>query len=235
MKKFFIGVVLSVLFVAQSAFALPFGEESPEILADMYKNPAHYVCIGTDNFGLSYYLDKTTINVHEYAPPNYIIAFKTMYHLLASDGRNVSEHAGYSRNPIIRYKYDYSSRKMYVEKFDSAGNSYWKYVDVSPLSKEQQRKMNGGDFRSRAREISSGEIAFYLAYNMSFFDEPVMAKDFIENGLSRMIPLQKLNLSDTRNGDTQTTHEYNHRTNQIEVWQHTYNKNTKSFDSKRIK
>lgn len=233
MKKSISLLLVGILIMYFSnIYAGIFGESRPEVLEDMYKNPSHYVRIGTENFGLSYYLDKTTINVHEYAPPNYIISFKTVYHHI--DSRSKKEDAGYSTENMTRYKYDYTTRKMYVEKFDSNQNSYWKYVDVSPLSSEQQRRMSGQDFRNRSREIAGGEIAFYLAYNIRFYDEPIIAEDFIKYGRSRMIPLAKLNLSDTNDGTTHTSHEYNHKTNQIEVWQHKYNKLTKSFDSKRI-
>ena len=131
------------MIISSVSYAGIYGDDDPAILSDMYKNPAHYVHIGSDNFGLSFYLDKTTVNVHEYAPPNYIIAFKTAYyHLAESPGKkSAEEHAGYTNDGIQRYKYDYSNRKMYIEKYDANENSYWEYL--APLSEEQQRKMSG--------------------------------------------------------------------------------------------
>ena len=238
MKKIFI-LTFMLMMIAANCSATIHGDDNPEILEDMYKNPSNYVNIGTENFGLSYYLAKNTINVEKYAPPNYIISFKMIYHLLTPDrDRKIKvEYAGYANNSTIRYKYDYSSRKMQIEKYDENNNPYWSDVDVSPITPEKSKKMNGQDFRNREREIGGGEIAFYLAYKMSFFDNPIIAKDFINDGRSKMIPLLNYGLPKLKHtSDKQLSrYEYNHNTNQIELWQYTYNDSTKDFSAKKIK
>lgn len=229
-------IALMVLMTSSVACARIYGNDDPAVLNDMYENPMHYIHIGSDNFGLSFYLDRTTVNVHEYDPPNYVIAFKNVYHLFTPDldQKVLKEYAGYAYDGIRRYKYDYSSRKMYVEKYDSTGNPYWELL--APLSDEQQRKMIGGEIRGYERDIAQGEIAFFLAYGISFYEHPETdaSENFIINGRSRMMPLLKLNLLNTTNDTTHTSHEYNHKTNKIEVWQYTYNKATHKIDSKRI-
>ena len=233
-RHLLIGIIIFV--VSCSVPAMAQEVDGSDILAEMYRDPSRFVCIGTENFGLSLYLDKDTVNVHQYAPPIYIIAFETVYHLF--DYRTTQERAGdryATMGGITRYKYDFDSREMYIEKYDSNGQPYWKYVDVAPISSEQSRKMSGQDFRDRYRAIMGGEVAFYLAYGMSFFDKPVMAEDFIENGRSRMIPLVQLNLKEERDENSQIGYKYNHRTRQVETWRYTYNKNSKSIDEKQIK
>ena len=238
MKKI-LGLTLMLMFIASSCFAGPYGKNNPIILEDMYKNPSNYVNIVTENFGLSYYLAKNTINVEKYSPPNYIISFKMIYHLFTPDKDMIKEveYAGYANNSTIRYKYDYSSRKMQIEKYDENHNPYWSDVDVSPITPEKSKKMRGQDFRDREREIGGGEIAFYLAYKISFFDNPIIAKDFINDGRSKMIPLLNYGLPKLkRTSDKQfSRYEYNHNTNQIELWQYTYNDSTKDFSAKKIK
>ena len=226
-------VALAVFMISSVSYARINGND-PAVLADMYKNPMHYVHIGADNFGMTYYLDRTSVNVQEYAPPNYIIACTKVYHHRTYVGNADEEQAGYTSERVNRYKYDYASRKMYVERYDSVGNPYWEYL--APLTDEQQRTMSGGAARGYERAVAQGEIAFFVAYRISFYERPTteVAKQFITHGRSCMMPLIKLNLSDTNDGTTHTSHEYNHKTNQIEVWQYTYNKATRKFDSKRI-
>ena len=238
--KIFCSLILGLIFLLNTAvtYATRYGEEDPAMLADMYKNPARYIHIGSDNFGLSFYLDKTTVESHEYAPPIYIIAFKPVYHLFTPDleQRIEVEYAGYTANGVQRYKYDYSTRKMYIEKYNQNGNSYWE--NIAPLTKEQMSHMIGGDIRYHERKLTAGEIAFYLVYGMSFFEQPTYgAADFINNGISYMIPLLHSTLPKIEGNtpEKQSRYYYNHRTNQVEVWQWTYDKNTGKGDLKKIR
>ncbi len=237
--KIFCSLIVGLMLLMNTAVtgATRYGESDPAMLADMYKNPARYIHIGSDNFGLSFYLDKTTIESHEYAPPIYIIAFKPVYHLLSeSPGKKgADEYAGYNGG-IRRYKYDYSSRKMYIEEQDSNGSSYWK--NISPLTKEQISHMNGGEIRYHSKLITAGEIAFYLVYGISFFEQPTYgAANFINLGISSMIPLLHSTLPkfEGNTPENQFSYYYNHRTNQVEVWQMTYDKNTRKSDFKKIR
>ena len=197
MRNLFRLIIALTLFVTSTVAQARSISDDPAVLADMYKNPMHYVHIGDDNFGMTYYLDITGIYVHEYSPPDYIIACTEVYHHRTYIDGADEEQAGYASDRTTRYKYNYASREMYVEKYDSAGNPRWEYLP--PLSDEQQRKMSGGVLRGYERLVAQGEIAFFVAYGISFYEQPATtaSENFIVHGRSRMIPLLKLDLSDT--------------------------------------
>ena len=165
MKKFLL--VLCMLLLATTALAFPKVENSDEILADMKANPARYIRFGGASIGLSFYIDKNSINVHKYEPPEYIIAARKLTHADSGQGgRQAIEFDG-----LMRYRYDYNHRKMYYETEDENGRLIWKHIDPS-LSKTYHDD----------NYIAAGEILFYLAYNMNFYDKVATksAREYIE-------------------------------------------------------
>lgn len=68
---------------------------------------------------------------------------------------------------ILRFAYNYTTRNMFVEKKDENGNIVWQYLDPSKAD-DYEYYQNG-----LQQMLSAGECAFYLAYNMSFYDQPV--------------------------------------------------------------
>ena len=68
---------------------------------------------------------------------------------------------------VLRFAYDYKTRNMFVEKKDENGNIVWQYLDPSKAD-DYEYYHNG-----LQQMLSAGECAFYLAYNMSFYDQPV--------------------------------------------------------------
>lgn len=178
MRKYIIRLLLLfVMFVSISSitYAGVNGENDPAVLAAIYRNPTNYVRYGGQSTGVSYFIEKDSINVHKYAPPNYIISVMTVFY--ASNGMTspgFMETARYRGD--VRYAYDYSQHTMYIERIDENGNSVWEYIDPSAYGSFESYKSG------RDAIIAAGEIAFYLAYNMSFYESPVSLGDKIING-----------------------------------------------------
>ena len=144
------------------------------------------------------------IDVEKYEPPNYVISFQNIEHY--------SSTTDFVKSRTSRYSYDLDFRRMYVEIcVDDV--CHWEYLDPNKI------KAGSGFDKMTYRYISAGELAFYLAYNQSFYDEIQSAelKRFVEEGRSR-VPL--VNLPD--GGDSQIGHIYNHRTGEMEWWKWDY-------------
>ncbi|WP_407398483.1 hypothetical protein [Anaerovibrio sp.] len=163
-------LIVCMLLLATTALAFPKVENSDAILADMKANPSRYVRFGGASVGQHYYIDKISINVHKYEPPEYIIAARWVTRSYVIAGENVYEDI--RLDTTMRYKYDYDQRKMYFETTDENGNLIWKHIDPS-LSKSYHDD----------NYIAAGEILFYLAYNMSFYDKIAThcAREYIES------------------------------------------------------
>lgn len=152
MKKIFsVFIIISVMMFSTACFASMFD--------DLRNNP-NYIYCGHTGSGFAIFLDKTSINVHEYNPPYYTIAFIRIN--WASTPPMYSSTGEVAKPKVQRYHYDYDTRKIYKEDFDINNNAFWEYVDPVDYS-----KTNGG--RSI---LAEAELVFYLAYNMSFFDKP---------------------------------------------------------------
>lgn len=191
--------------MAGNCFAFGKVSNEQEILADMYANPRNYVCYGGASTGFSFYINKRSIDVQQYTPPNYIIAAREITHHLLPGENIVGDR-------VMRFRYDYKLHKMWLETFDENNNLYWK--EINPAKSKNYHDDNW---------VAAGEILFYLAYNISFYDEikTQAAKDYINEGRSRF---SLLNLDN--GGDGTVWHVYNHKTNQIEWWK--YMKNPKT-------
>lgn len=200
--------ILMALFSVCAVMVMMWGNvkaNDEEALADLYANPSEYICYGMYGMGESEFLDKRTINVHEYNPPYYIIAFKSVRHVRLYKNKEYVTKV-YTR----RYYYNYDTRKMYYETYDKNGNQQWVYVNEKDRTWKGEGDRHDGD-------ISGGELAFYLAYHMHYFGHPVGReyKRYIDEGRS-YLGLDKL----YNNGDTTIWHYYNHRTNKIEGWKY---------------
>lgn len=214
MRKFLLTVIL--LLIAMTAMAFPRVSNSDDILRDMYATPSKYIRYGGASTGLSFLIDRTSVNVHKYAPPQYIIAARKITHF------NNGQHGeAIEADEIIRYSYDYNTKKMYVEERDNNGNNTWRYINPAASKSYHDDNL-----------ISAGEILFYLAYNMSFYDNAatLTSYQFINEGLSGL-PLVNL----PNDGDDTIWHFYNHKTNQIEWWKHVYNQKSKTSDLVKVK
>lgn len=143
-----------------------FASTGSSVLINSLKNDPNYIYIGGVGSGFAILLDKTSINVHEYNPPYYTIAF------IRIDYSNIPPRVPIEaiKSSVHRYHYDYDTRKIFSEGFDKT----WHYVDPVDLS-----KTNGG--RSM---LAEAELVFYLAYDMSFFDKPLSPRmqEYIKTG-----------------------------------------------------
>ena len=201
------------LSVTSTSFAIEKVANSDAILTDMYANPGKYIRYGGASTGLSFFIDKSSINVHKYNPPEYIIAAQVITHF------NAVLREGIIKATTYRYRYDYVARRMYREVADGNGAVQWQLVD--PSASKSYHDDNW---------VALGEIMFCLAYNMSFYDRPIVAKQFINDGLS-VLPLVNL----PNGGDRTVWHCYNHKTKQIEWWKYVKNQRTNKEEFLRIK
>ena len=156
-------MVLLLGFSTTSTYALKHNYD-PTLLADMYRNPKNYIALGGAGTGLSLYMDKNSINVHEYNPPYYIIAFKKVSFYVHPSAENNGQWVEDAESSIERYYYDFDNKKMYWEHkyLYPVEKTEWEYIDP------QKSDSTSG---SRAM-FAAGEIAFFLAYNMNFYGNP---------------------------------------------------------------
>ncbi len=175
--------------------------DNEDPLAAMYREPGRYITYGGVGTGSVVMLDRNSINVHLYNPPYYIIAFDSRLHFCPGTVNTSNKMpTEFVREPQIkRFRYDYNQKKIYIESVKN-GQTYWKYID--PDAEDKSTASGWGP------AMSGAEIAFYLAYQMPFFDPPYgsYSKDFIVNKRS-YLPLDKLP------GDGR--HYYDHQKKQI--------------------
>lgn len=142
---------------------------SASLFDDLRNNP-NYIYYGGAGTGISFFLDKTSINVNKYEPPVYIIAFINMSYSAGFPKGGTPE----SVSPkTVWYKYNYDSRKMYLGRQNVDGILSWEYIDTKNANKNSALNSI----------IAGGEIAFYLAYNINFYkDGPLSwyAKSYFE-------------------------------------------------------
>lgn len=110
-------------------------------------NSNFILCDG--HMGTAWYVDRSSLSVQEYEPPQYIIAVNIVS-VDQADAGNTS----ISNVRTYRFFYNYDSRKMYV---DANGNSNWRYLDPQ------------GAWAETGVKMPAGEIAFALAYNLKFY------------------------------------------------------------------
>ena len=177
MKKVFLTLIVLIMILINSVVSAE--EIDSDILVnDMYNNPKNYVYIGhISNAGDSIFVMKSSVDVQEYKPPKYIIKVRCAQFwarglvplkFRPKDTANLS--VGF------RFMYDYNLKKIYVEERDKNNKINWRQLD--------EKKANGGLLSMKSMEFTAAELAFYWAYNMSFFDEPVsdIAKQYIKKG-----------------------------------------------------
>ena len=144
------------------------------LLVDMNKNPSKYIGLGGAGTGISVWMDKTSINVHMYSPPIYIIELKKIFYSVQPNMEKVGIMNVGAGSELERFKYDFNQKKMYREIKYNNGKAAWE--EISP--KEYEGTSGGRSV------IATGEIAFYLAYNMSFYERPMSTglQYYLEHG-----------------------------------------------------
>lgn len=149
---------------------------------DVYFNgDKNYIQVGGSGTNNTNYIDRSSLNVHKYEPPYYIIAINNIPYAQGVPGRQ--DHFVWKGMSTYRYMYDYNTRKMYVELFDKNKQPYWQYLDTNFY--DRKRYSSAKLFTTPSAMdayFARGEIAFALAYNMSFYDKPLSgyAKKYFE-------------------------------------------------------
>ena len=116
--------------------------------------------------GGGYYVDRSSLVVKQYKPPVYIIAVDVVSVPDADSGKTkISTVKKY------HFMYRYDQRNMYVPMEDPNSDLDWKYLKPN------------GTYAETGVAMPAGEIAFYLAYNMSFYGERAGFKDSFYDGI----------------------------------------------------
>lgn len=85
------------------------------ILKDLKSHPEAYIRYGGMSTGFSFYIEKASVDVQKYAPPEYVIAVRKIVH---GDNGMINEYhrEDIYEDSILRFAYDYTTRNMFVEK-----------------------------------------------------------------------------------------------------------------------
>ncbi len=109
------------------------------------------------HMGTAWYVDRTSLTVQKYEPPQYIIAVNVITaNSAVGDERDFYNGGSGTIRDVrtMRFFYNWDLRQMYVE-----GNvaSDWRLLPPT------------GSWAETGISMPAGEIAFYLAYHMKFY------------------------------------------------------------------
>lgn len=175
MKKTSLMLIILILALITSVVS---AEEidSDTLVNDMRNNSKNYVYIGhMSNAGDSIYVMRSSIDVQEYKPPKYIIEISCAQFwargLVPSRTKDIANLFG-----SFKFLYDYDSKKIYIEDKVENNKFIWRYIE--------EKTANRGLLKKSTWEFAAAELAFYWAYNMSFYDKPVsdLFKYYLEKG-----------------------------------------------------
>lgn len=124
--------------------------------ASAYNNPYPRFLNGDPNFiridghmGTAWYLDRSSLYVEKYEPPQYIIDVNVC--TVNNADRGNTDIANVS---TYRFFYNWDLKQMYSGRSD---DSYWRYLKPQ------------GSWAETGITMPAGEMAFYLAYRMKFY------------------------------------------------------------------
>lgn len=148
MKRFF------MLLIGLCVFAL-----SPTAFADYpaYLNGDRNLILCDGRRGVAWYVDRTSLVVQKYEPPEYIIAVDVLTAESAIGNEDDFYNGGRGKiteRRTMRFFYNWDLRQMYAGK---AGADDWRFIPPT------------GPWAARGIAMPAGEIAFYLAYHMRFY------------------------------------------------------------------
>lgn len=110
-------------------------------------NSNYILCDG--KMGTAWYVDRSSLNVQKYAPPQYIIAVNVVTVNNANNG-----NTDISQVKTFRFFYNSDLVQMYE---DRNLHDDWRYLDPN------------GSWAETGIAMPAGEIAFALAYNYKFY------------------------------------------------------------------
>ena len=110
-------------------------------------NPNYILCDG--HMGTAWYVDRSSLVVQKYEPPQYIIAVNVVTVNDADRGNTFISN-------VKTYRFFYNSNlgQMYI---DRNNNDDWRYLNPN------------GSWAATGISMPAGEIAFALAYGMKFY------------------------------------------------------------------
>lgn len=150
-KKCFNAYIKTLLFLLvfiEAVGFLPLNAAADNLYPDYLNGDSNYIlCDG--HMGYAWYVDRSSLTVQKYEPPQYIIAVNVVTVPNADRGNTaISEVKTY------RFFYNSDLGQMYV---DSQLNDNWRYLNPR------------GCWAETGIVMPAGEIAFALAYNMKFY------------------------------------------------------------------
>ena len=126
------------------AFWSTVSADYPKFLGD---DPNYILCDG--QMGVGWYVDRSSLNVEKYDPPQYIISVDVVTVNDADRG-----NTDIRESKTFRFFYNSDLGQMYI---DQDGNDNWRYLDPN------------GSRAATGVSMPAGEIAFALAYRMKFY------------------------------------------------------------------
>ena len=168
MKKFIVFVVVfcSVLVSSMTSAAD----------RNYFNGDKNYIFCG-GSMGMGFFVDRNTLNVEKYAPPIYIISVDVVN---VRNYFNGGDKLG-SRRRTYRFKYDYSTRKMYLYTPNGGENMRRRYENQYRGNQQKMDQARAVDWNSEWTYVfpdvfygegavfpNVGEIAFALAYKIKF-------------------------------------------------------------------
>lgn len=140
MKKLIVFVVAVFMMMVSTAMALPYPEH-------LNGDSNYILCDG--HMGSAWYVDRSSLNVQKYAPPQYIIAVNVVTVNDADKG-----NTAISKVKTYRFFYNSDFVRMYI---DRNLNDNWSYINPD------------GSWAETGIVMPTGEIAFALAYGYKFY------------------------------------------------------------------
>lgn len=115
---------------------------------DHINNNPNYILVD-GHMGAAWYLDRSSLVVQKYAPPQYIIAVNVVTVQNADKGNTEISSVN-----TFRFFYNWDMKQMYRDK---TGNDGWSYLNPK------------GSWAENGVVMPAGEMAFYLAYGLKFY------------------------------------------------------------------
>ena len=133
---------------------------SPEAHANYstYLNEDRNFILVDGHMGTAWYVDRSSLTVQRYEPPDYIIAVNVVSAQSAIDDERDFYDGGEGVVIGIKtylFSYDWNRRRMYVDN----GSQGWKYLNP------------WGCWAECGIHMPTGEMAFALAYGLRFYGE----------------------------------------------------------------
>ena len=134
----------------------------------MYLNGDHDLILCDGHMGTAWYVDRTSLVVQKYEPPQYIIAVNVLT-ARSAIGNEDDFYSG-GRGTVtdvrtMRFFYNWDLRQMYVAK---EGADDWRLLPPQ------------GSWAETGISMPAGEIAFYLAYHTKFYGSKPFYNSFLK-------------------------------------------------------